>query len=83
MSPCQYHESLLILQVHVYTMSTCQFQEVPKGAGGTKGPRHTTLLLALAAERLRQVLRLQVCSSERKVQVVFVISLDASVIPSK
>ena len=43
---------------------------------------HTTLLLALLAERLRQVLRLQVGSSERRVQVVFVISLDESVIPS-
>ena len=41
-----------------------------------------TLLLALPAERVRQVLRLQVGSSERKVQVVFVISLDVSVIPS-
>jgi hypothetical protein len=44
---------------------------------------HTTLLLALPAERVRQVLRLQVGSSERKVQVVFVISLDVLVIPSK
>ena len=43
---------------------------------------HTTLLLALPAERVQQVLRLQVGSSERKVQVVFVISLDVSVIPS-
>ena len=36
----------------------------------------------LPAERVRQVLRLQVGTSERKVQVVFVISLDVSVIPS-
>ena len=43
---------------------------------------HTTLLLALPAERVRQVLRLQVGSSEKKVQVVFVISLDVLVIPS-
>ena len=43
---------------------------------------HTTLLLALPTERVRQVWRLQVGSSERKVQVVFVISLDVLVIPS-
>ena len=44
---------------------------------------HTTLLLALPAERVRQVLRLQVGSSERMVQVVVVISLDVLVILSK
>ena len=44
--------------------------------------QHTTLLLALPAERMRQVLRFQVVSSEKKVQVVFVISLNVSVIPS-
>ena len=43
---------------------------------------HTTLLLALPAERVQQVLRLQVGSSERKVQVVFVISLNVLAIPS-
>ena len=39
-------------------------------------------MLALPAEKVRPVLRLQVGSSERKVQVVFVISLDVLVIPS-
>ena len=43
---------------------------------------HTTLLLALPAVRVRQVLRPQVGSSEWKVQGVFVISLDISVISS-
>ena len=47
-----------------------------------RGYTHTTLLLALPAERVRQVWSLQVGSSERNVQVVFVISLDVSVIPS-
>ena len=42
---------------------------------------HTTLLLALPAERVGQVLWLQIGSLERKVQVIFVISLDVSVIP--
>ena len=58
-------------------------------SGGVINPKiclnhklHTTLLLALPAERVRQLLRLQVGSSERKVQVAFVISLDVSVIPS-
>ena len=50
--------------------------------GTRMGSMHTTLLLALPAEKVRQVLRLQVGSSETKVQVVFVISLDVSVIPS-
>ena len=26
---------------NVYTMYPCQFQEVPKGPGGTEGPRGT------------------------------------------
>ena len=43
---------------------------------------HTTLFLALPAKRVRQVLRLQVGSSQRKVQIVFIIYLDVSVIPS-
>ena len=49
---------------------------------GSCGLAHTTLLLALPAERVQQVLRLQVGSSERKVKIVFVISLDVSVISS-
>ena len=40
-----------------------------------------TLLLPLLAVRVQQVLRLQVGSSDREVHVVFVISLDVSVIP--
>ena len=41
------------------------------------------MLLALPAERVQHILRLQVASSERKVQVVFVIYLDVSVIPNR
>ena len=66
--PCNYFRGpLLALRPHDHIPAS----HLPSG--------HTTLLLALPAERVRQVLWLQVGSSERKVQVVFVMS---SVIPS-